>query len=653
MRRCALFASFLFATSTALAQAPTITPKGDPSVASDTIYRLAVNPADYPDESVVLLLDDGVVRIEPDGRSTRTYRQVVQVLKDDAIEAEAEHILSYSPGHQRLRINWMRVVKPSGEIVSDKPAHEQESDVPASIGDPVYSDRKVHRVSLSGVAVGTLVDYSYTIEELKPYRAGDFFDSWSVSAGTLVKRSRYLVDVPDGFNPVIRERNLSFARREARGHGRHVYIWATSDVPHVKGEPYAADSNSVMMSVAVSAPTSWNDIAHWYAGLARDRYHTSPTVDRKVRELVAGAKTMDDTLRAVQRWVAQDIRYLSIALGLSGYQPRPPDSVVQTGFGDCKDKATLFVAALKTLGLTAYPVLLSSDGDAVRGMPSISQFDHAIAAVERPGGYLFVDLTSELTPLGSLPYAEQGAFALVVRSDGSGDEVTLPADALDRNRSEAHLVGTLDEDGLFDGRFENVSSGIDQYTLRRAFEEPLDSTKRANLMRSIASRLFPGSAGDSLDAFDGKDLRATPHMSMHIEHGKATSSSGDTEIFAIPFGSMEGLATAADEVEARGTRHFPIDAERVFGASTSVTEMRVTLPPGWKARLPKNVNATSAFGSYSSEYAQDGRELRITRRITGAKGVYPPERVGELVSFFRAVAKDDAKFIVLERPTSP
>ena len=52
----------LFLAGPALAQAPRITPNGDPSVRNDTIYRLAVNPADHPNEAYVYLLDDGVVR---------------------------------------------------------------------------------------------------------------------------------------------------------------------------------------------------------------------------------------------------------------------------------------------------------------------------------------------------------------------------------------------------------------------------------------------------------------------------------------------------------------------------------------------------------------------------------------------------------------
>src|SRR5262245_60380317 len=108
----ALFAFPLFS------QAPKITPAGDPSVRTDTIYKLAVDPADHTDDDYIYLLDDGVVRFEADGRGSRTYRQVIQVLTQDGAEAWGEQSFSYSSGSERLTINWIRVLKPTGEIIS-------------------------------------------------------------------------------------------------------------------------------------------------------------------------------------------------------------------------------------------------------------------------------------------------------------------------------------------------------------------------------------------------------------------------------------------------------------------------------------------------------------------------------------------------------
>lgn len=636
----------------ASAQAPKITPKGDPSVRNDTIYSLAVKAEDHPDESFVYLLDDGVVRYETDGRGSQTYRQVIQILKDDAVDNWAEQSFSYNPEREKLTINWIRVVKPNGEVVSAKPAIEQKSDVAASTVNPVYEKRKVLRYSLTGVAPGTLVDWSYTRERLKPYLPGDFYDSWSVTTGRTTRRSRYLLDLPASMTPHIKERALHFARVTKEANGRRTYLWATKDLERVRPEPFAADSNDIYSSIAVAAPLEWSTIGSWYAGLARDRYAITPDLRKTLDTIVAKARTGDDSLRAIHRWVAQDIRYVSVALGIGGYQPRTPAAVLETKYGDCKDKATMFVALARALGMTAYPVLLNSGGSVDSTMPAVDQFDHEIAAVKRPDGhYLFVDLTSELTPVGSLPYGEQGEFGLVVHDDGVTEQVRFPLDSIDRNATEMHIVGELSPEGKFNGRYWEKASGTRQYALRGPFSSPIDSTRRAEASRAIATGFFRGASGDSLVGFDGKDLQAEPKISMVIRNGSASKRSGDTDILSIPIMSLSGWAeNMVNNLESRGERRFPIDVADVIGPVTTFSEYRVTLPDGWKARVPQNVTVNGPFGLYESKYAQAGRELVVSRRLRGTTGVLPKERINDLIGWLSQVATDDVRFIVLEHP---
>jgi hypothetical protein len=651
-RTALLSLSLLFSAVCALpGQAPKITQQGDPSVNSDTIYKLAVQAADHPEEEVVYLLDDGVVRLEADGRGTQTFRQIVQILNERAVERYNEFRWSYAPGHEKFTLNWIRVIGADGKVISEGPSHEQDSDTPAQMGDPVYSDRKVKRVSLSGVAPGTFVDFSYTREELKPFLPGDFYQGWSVSMGATVRRSRFVVDVPASLNVRLHERNLSFPRNTQDVNGRRVYTWAAADVPRLKGEPYAADSNAVVMQIALSSPLTWQDIGRWYASNARDRYSLGPASTPKLQHVLADAKpkTRDDTIRAVHRWVAQDIRYVSIALGLGGYQPRSPDSVVVSGFGDCKDKATLFVAALNSLGITTFPVLLNSTGVTYRELATIDQLDHAIAAVKTPTGYQFTDLTSELTPYGELPYGEQGELALVVHPDGTTEEKELPFSGPADNATTIRITGDLSNDGMFNGRYDEEATGASQYGLRSAFENPLDSTEKAKAANSIAAKFFDGAEGDSLIGFEGKNLKSKVHVSLKIKHGKAASSAGQTAILSLPMGSMAAMASAAKELEEAKERRFPVDAARILGNRSTFVELRVKLPAGWKAELPNGVKAPSPFGDYESSYAQSGDELVITRKMIGAKGVFAPDKVKDVATWFREVGKDDAKLIVITK----
>src|SRR3989442_1196585 len=253
-------ALLLAVAAPALAQTPRITPAGDPTVRTDTIYRLAVNPADHPDDDYIYLLDDGVVRLEADGRGSRTYRQVVQILTREAAETWGEQSFSYVSGRERLTLNWVPVVRP------------------------------------------------------------------------------------------------------------------TADLPKIEREPFAADSNGIDQYIDVAAPVQWADVARWYGGLSRDRYRMTPGLDSALGTVVTGARTLDDSLRALHRWVAQDFRYVSLSLGIGGFQPRLPAAVLATRYGDCKDKATLFIALARRLGLHADPVLLSSSGGIARDPPAAPAF---------------------------------------------------------------------------------------------------------------------------------------------------------------------------------------------------------------------------------------------------------------------------------------
>ena len=642
---CALLAAARVAT----AQAPQISPAGDPSIQADTIYKLAVNGSEHPDEGSVFLLDDGVIRVEADGRGSRTYRQVVQILTREAAEAWGEQSYSYVSSREHFTLNWARVVRSDGTIISPAPTHEQESSAPAATLDPVYSDVKIHRITLAGVEAGTIVDFSYTVETLQPIMPGDFHYSWFVTNSRLTRRSRYIVDAPAGLGLRIKERNLTFPRQTTEAQGRRVYTWGTAEVPKVEIEPFAADSNGIIQSITISAPLKWDDIARWYAGLVRDRYALTTGLDSAIALIEAGATTADDSLRRLHRWVAQDFRYVSLSLGIGGFQPRRPADVLQSKFGDCKDKATLFIAAAARLGVRAYPVLLNAGGRVDRGLPSAGAFDHMIAAVERPKApYLYLDLTAEFVPFGALPMADQGEFGLVVHPDGRKEEVTLPEDSVGVNVEHISIVGELSTEGAFHARMNDTSTGTYQYPLRRMFSKPLTATQRTRFTEAFANALYPGATGDSLEMFDGRDLRAAPHIGVVLRHDHAASASGDREIFTLPIGDLTATAVLA-ALEGRGPRRFPIDVGEVVGPRELIQELDLTLPDGWKAELPPAVSAVSAFGTYQAEYAQNGRVLHVMRRLRGNRGILPPDRIGDLIAWLKARSKDDVRFIVLRR----
>jgi hypothetical protein len=210
-------------------------------------------------------------------------------------------------------------------------------------------------------------------------------------------------------------------------------------------------------------------------------------------------------------------------------------------------------------------------------------------------------------------------------------------------------VGSLTPDGLFSGKWTSKASGAQQYALRGSMMKSTkpDSAERARTTLAIANAIFAGSAGDSLQLFDGRDLAAEPKISLLIRHGKAASDAGGTEILTIPLRSYS-FPSFISSLEARGPRKYPIVAEKVWGPRTELEDLRLTLPDGWKAKLPASDTATSMFGAYASEYTQSGRELHVSRRLTGTEGVYSAQKMDELMTWLKKMSADDAKYIILE-----
>jgi len=623
-----------------------------PALPGDSIAKQAVDPARVGNNAVLWLLDDVMAHVELDGTGRRTHRTVVQVMSQAGVNGAAERQFNWQPGRQELTLDWARVLRLDGTIVSDAPSADQTGDATASMQNPIYTDSRTRRISLSGVAPGTIVDVQYTLIDRAPWRAGDFLIGWQFTPAVPVRTSALRVNVPRGFTPHIIERNLSFRRTERDSADRHIYDWRLMAPPIVRPEPFAADSDGVHMRVLIAAPHPWDSVTTWYDRLARDRYTLDAPTAARADSMVRGARSRRDTLERLHKWIAQDVRYVSVSLGLGGYQPRSPAEVLSTGYGDCKDKTTLFVAVARRWNLDARPVLLHLNGVRERDPVSIARFNHAIVAVaDADGRYTFTDLTANTIPYGELPASYRGSLGVVVRPDGRAETVRFPTLAAEQTGTRVQLVGTLRDNGRMDLLVDEAPLGDMAWALRAAFAVPLDSARRASGLRGMSGNYLPESTPDSLVAFNGLDFAQQARLRVWLRDGRGARPAGPVWLLHLPpaFRQLAGSAAAtARELEAQPRRQLPIDAARVIGGRSNAVEYRVTLPAGWSAQVPPPVVATSFFARYESSYRLDGRTLVMRRQLTSrGDGVHAPERIVEVIAWMRAVAADDLEFITL------
>ena len=104
----------------------------------------------------------------------------------------------------------------------------------------------------------------------------------------------------------------------------------------------------------------------------------------------------------------REVRYTGVEFGAARLIPEFPAETLRRKFGDCKDKSTLLVAALRASGIDAYLALLSAgeDQDVVAGAagPRHVRPRHRLYTRRgADGADLWIDATAEYARVGTLP----------------------------------------------------------------------------------------------------------------------------------------------------------------------------------------------------------------------------------------------------------
>src|SRR5271166_548093 len=135
-------------------------------------------------------------------------------------------------------------------------------------------------------------------------------------------------------------------------------------------------------SVVFSTGISWQQVADEYGEIV-DRQIASADLRPLVTKLTAGKNARDDKASAILQYLSREIRYTGVEFGNATVVPRSPAETLTRKYGDCKDKASLLVAMLRSAGIPAYLALLKADGeeDVFPDLPGMGMFNHAIVFV--------------------------------------------------------------------------------------------------------------------------------------------------------------------------------------------------------------------------------------------------------------------------------
>jgi tetratricopeptide (TPR) repeat protein/transglutaminase-like putative cysteine protease len=569
-------------------------------------------------------------RFENDGTEVSETEAVVRIQSQAGVEEFGQLVFGYSSATEKLEVEYVRVRKPDGRVVVTPESTAQDFAPEVLKEAPMYSDYRQRHISVAGLQPGDVLEYRTVTRVTTPLAAGNFWYEYTFPKGVAVNEDRLEIDIPKA-----REIKLKSPVRKPEIQDqadRRIYTWVVKDIQPERDKEKAGEDEANGPDVQLTTFTDWNQVARWYAKLQGQRMTVDESVRKKADELTKSAATPTEKARLLYDFVARDVRYVSISLGIGRYQPHSAADVLQNGYGDCKDKHTLFSALLRAEGIQSYPVLIDSARILDPDVPSPAQFDHVITAARLGTGkeLTWLDTTPEVTPFGLILYQLRDKEAVLASDDSDGGLERTPADSPIGTYARFLLDGKFTEFGALDATLEFTAQGDRDWPLRAAFRRYSQAEWKDFVKVLSASWGLQGDVDDiQLDPIE--DTSRPFHLKYRLhQDGYFVVPSASVNFRPIP---PLGLPTIRTSEKNNGPLNIGPSGE---------TDYRVHLqfPSNYTVRTPTPVRMSRDYGDYSSTYSLTKGVLDGERRLVVKVNGISASRRADYESF-RNVARSD------------
>ncbi len=566
------------------------------------LIRNAPSAESYPDAGIINILDEDILEVFDDGRCKETLHVVFKILRDRGKD-NGDIEIGYNSGTETASIIYARTITPEGKIISlNKNAVKI---VTPFTNYPSYSDYKKLTFSMPGVTVGSIIDYKIVEERRRPEIEGKFSDEFYFQTYDPTYLCRYKVITPRDtdlkylvLNPLP---DIQSSPNIIYDGNKKIYLWEYKNIPQIIEETSMPPTDEVAFRILVTTMNSWQEFSNWWRKKIAGKTEPDESIKRKVAELTEALSTSKEKTESIFDYVKREIRYVSIDLGKSGYEPDNAKKVFENKYGDCKDKSTLLISMLKVAGIPAYYVLIptSGVGNLIKDFPYPFQFNHCIVSTEKEGIYHFIDPVAENYRFNYLPSSDQNRDVLIF----DNKKIVFARTPLAKPEENAYYSQSQIKIGL-DGNIEcevkNFSFGGEEASLRSFFIK----NSPTKIKDSFEERVDKISSGAKLLTHTHSDpLNFKERFEVTIKYNAKDycRKAGDIWIFDVPEIQKSCPATGKKDLK------YPIE---FWNTSYNKDEVEFNIPEGYEVyHLPEPMEIKNQYFDFRSSYRQEGERI--------------------------------------------
>lgn len=618
-------------------------------------------PSELGKADAVIICNEMVHEYGYKGSRQREWvRYAVKILQLDGRE-EADFRLYYSENSDKISDLEVWIIAPN-----KKPIRKRRKDfvdaVEENYAQLETENRFLRYYAGMDVRPGTVFAYSYVKESSSLFAEGLF----DFSGKHPYLRSRLEVILPEGWDLDTHFLNNTMGLKHERI-GRS-WVWTSRNVPALVEEEWAPGPlKKIRLAYTALPPSnahndllnwrSWSDVGTYTAKICQAPSRPTSAIIAKARALVANISGNWEKIEAISRFV-QNINYISINIDVDrggGYTPRSAEKVLNTGYGDCKDKATLMRSLLEAVGIRSYQVVVYSgmDMEFIPTWTSPRQFNHCILAIEtdRPtdseavcvhpelGRLLIFDPTSALIPIGYLPDYLQGHPG-VIGSELEDPLIQFPHGAAAKHRIDRSITAYLSEAGNLEGDSTTIFSGHRASDWRASYRNLNESDFRQYVANNIGDEIGRATVWQTKANDEFEENRFT--LSCHfVAPSMARSMRGQMLIFQPAFTGRVDLVPPEDEHRVNDIRYLPMSFRET---------VRVTLPEGFVVdEQSADRTIEGPFGSYFCRTRIEEGVLIYERGTDFEPCTIPAADYEKIRAFYREMVDAEKAPVVLVR----
>ncbi|WP_170141401.1 transglutaminase domain-containing protein [Flavobacterium aquicola] len=572
-------------------------------IATKDIYKLAKtrrNSKLKSDYGVVLLLDEYIVNVFPEGGRKSKMSYLYEITTESGIEKMKEY---------SLNLNYNTVIK--AEIIK-----ADGTIVPAEEGDNL--------LVFSNLKVGDVIYLYYeridngTGRFYKDFNISCYFDSDYPSTEAIFglitpEDSKYYTSFSNGdIVPITKKIN-----------GKNCSIWKRTNIPALSlKEDYAPIASDLTNTIEVGTIKSWSDISNWYSDLVKKNLKSDKiTKDTFNTIFPKGTANLsdDEKAKAIYSYIEKNITYSSLDFRQSGYVPQKPSKTITTKLGDCKDVSTLFVALSEYAGLKSNLVLVSTNDNGFNSMRLPSKdFNHCIVQTRIDNKVVFLELTDKYLPYRMLPTSLYNANALVISFDKKENEasklINIPFDTTIQNSLKTSSVVTLDDKSKVFVNTHTIAGATKSYynelfsdaTTKDVRDKEIEKGYNKQLQKVVSLQSVKLVANETFD----KALTYETKFSINENLQKV----GTLKITEIPF--IDKVYTR--DIIATDNRKFDINYSYYENNNKYESEVILNIPEGKKfSEIPESKTFSFKNQNYTLHFELlKNNSLKINREVT-------------------------------------